>query len=113
MVRGRCFGFSAPDPDSSPEPEWPSDPTGHSGLRSDPATSVSGESNFESAEEEPRCLEWTGQEENPNPEEWTIEEEPYQETETELDPLASSTFLQGELWTELRPPISLIENLFS
>ena len=44
-----------------------------------------------------------------------IEEEPYQEieTETEQDPLASSTFLEGELWTEPRPPISLIENLFS
>ena len=111
-VRGRRFGFSAPDPDSSPEPKQPSDPTGHSGLRSDPATSVSGESNFESAEEEPRCLEWTGQEENPNLEERTIEEEPYQETETELNPLASSTFLQGELWTEPRPPISPIENLF-
>ena len=111
--RGRCFGFSAPDPDSSPKPERPSDPTGHSGLRSDPAASVSGESNFESAEEEPRCLERTGQEENPNLEERTIEEEPYQETKTELDPLASSTFLQGELWTEPRPPISPIENLFS
>ena len=88
MFRGRCFGFSAPDPDLSPEPEQPSDPTGHSGLRSDPATSVSGELNFESTEGEPRCLEQTGQEENPNPEEWMIEEEPYRETdnETELDP---------------------------
>ena len=73
------------------------------------------ELNFKSAEEEPRCLEWTGQEENPNPEEQTIEEEAYRETdnETELNPLASSTFLRGELWTELRPPISLIKNLFS
>ena len=115
MFRGKCFGFSAPDPDSSPEPKQPSDPTGHSGLRSNPATSVSGESNFESAEEEPRCLERTGQEENPNPEEQTTEEEPYQETnnETKLDPLASSTFLRGELWTKPRPPISLIKNLFS
>ena len=111
--RGRRFGFSAPDPDLSPKPKWPSDPTGHSGLRSDPATSVSGESNFESAEEEPRCLEQTGQEENPNPKERTIEEELYQETETKLDPLASSTFLQGELWTKPRPPISPIKNLFS
>ena len=44
-----------------------------------------------------------------------IEEEPYQEieTETKQDPLASSTFLEGELWTKLRPPISLIKNLFS
>ena len=42
-----------------------------------------------------------------------IEEEPYQETKTELNPLASSTFLRGELWTEPRPPISPIENLFS
>ena len=57
MFRGRHFGFSAPEPDSSPEPEQTSDPTGHSGLRSEPATPVSGESNFESAEEEPRCLE--------------------------------------------------------
>ena len=44
-----------------------------------------------------------------------MKEEPYRETdiETKLDPLASSTSLRGELWTELRPPISLIENLFS
>ena len=92
MFRGRCFGFSAPDPDSSPEPKQTSDPTGHSGIRSDPATSISGESNFDSAEEEP-----------------------YQKTdiETELDPLASSTFLRGELWTEPRPPISPINNLFA
>ena len=99
MFRGRCFGFSAPDLDSSPKPEWTSDPTGHSGLRSDPATSVFGELNFDSAEEEPRCLEQTGQEENPNLAERTIEEEPYQETDikTELDLLASSTFLREEL----------------
>ena len=103
--RGRRFSFSAPDPDPSPKPKQPSDPTGQSGLRSDPATSVSGESDFESAEEEPRCLEQTGQEENPNPEERTIEEEPYRETdnETKLDPLTSSTFLRGELWTKPRP----------
>ena len=113
MFRGRRFGFSAPDPELSSKPEQPSDPTGHSGLRSNPATPVSGELDFKSAEEEPRCLEQTGQEENPNPEERTIEEEPYQETETKLNPLASSTFLRGELWTEPRPPISLIENLFS
>ena len=112
MFRGRHFGFSAPDPDSSPKPKRPSDPTGHSGLRSEPATSVSGELNFESTEE-PRRLEQTGQEENPNLEEQTIEKEPYQEIETKLDPLASSTFLRGELWTEPRPPISPIENLFS
>ena len=42
-----------------------------------------------------------------------IEEEPYQETETELDPLASSTIIRGELWTELRLPNSPIKNLFS
>ena len=44
-----------------------------------------------------------------------IEEEPYQEIdiETELDPLASSTFLGGKLWTKPRPPISPIKNLFS
>ena len=42
-----------------------------------------------------------------------IEEEPYQETETELGPLASSTFLRGELWIKPRPLISPIENLFS
>ena len=115
MFRGRHFGFSAPDPDLSHKPEWTSDPTGHSGLRSNPATSVSGESNFNSAEEEPRCLEQTGWEEDPSPTEWTIEEEPYQETdiETKFDPLASSTFLRGELWTEPRLPISLIKNLFS
>ena len=114
-IRGRRFGFSAPDPDSSPEPKQTSDPTGHSGIRSDPATSISGESNFDSAEEEPRHLEQTGQEENPNLAEQTIEEEPYQETDikTKLDPLASSTFLRGELWTKLRPPISPIDNLFS
>ena len=84
-------------------------------MRSDPATSVSGESNFESAEEEPRCLEQTGQEENPNLAEQMIEEEPYRETniKTKLDPLASSTILRGELWTEPRPPISPIDNLFS
>ena len=113
--RGRHFGFSAPDPDLSPKPKQTSDPTGHSGIKSDPATSVSGESNFDSAEEEPRCLEQTGKEENSNLAEWTMEEEPYRETdiETELDPLASSTFLRGELWIELRPPISLIDNLFS
>ena len=113
--RGRRFGSSAPDPDSSLRPKRPSDPTGHSGLRSDPATSVSGGSNFESTKEEPRHLEQTGQEENPNLEEWTIEEEPYRETdnETKLDPLASSTSLRGELWTKLRPPISPIKNLFS
>ena len=115
MFRGRCFGFSAPDPDSSPKPEWTSDPTGHSGLRSNPATSVSGESNFESAEEEPRCLEQTRQEKNPNLAEQMIEEEPYWETDikTKLDPLASSTILRGELWTEPRPLISPINNLFS
>ena len=41
------------------------------------------------------------------------EEEPHQETdnETELDPLASSTFLRGELWTKPRPPISPINNI--
>ena len=102
MFRGRRFCFSAPDPDSSPKPEQTSDPTGHSGLRSGPATSVSGESNSKSAEEEPRRLEQTGQEENPNLEEQTIEEEPYREPDnkTELDPLASSTFLRGELWTK-------------
>ena len=113
--KGRHFGFSAPDPDSSPEPEQTSDPTGHSGLKSNPVTSVSGELNFDSAEEEPRHLEQTRQEENPNLAEQMIEEEPYQETdiETELDPLASSTFLRGELWTKPRPPISPIENLFS
>ena len=30
-----------------------------------------------------------------------------------INPLASLTFLRGELWTELRPPISPIKNLFS
>ena len=113
MFRGRRFSFSAPDPDLSPKPKQLSDPTGHSRVRSDPATSVSGESGFESAEEEPRRLEQTRQEENPNPEEWMIEEEPYQETETKLDPLASSTFSQGELWIKPRPSISPIRNLFS
>ena len=90
-------------------------PTGHLELRSNPATSVSEELNFHSAEEEPRCLEQTRQEEDPSPTEQMIEEEPYQEieTETELNPLASSTFLRGELWIELRPPITPIENLFS
>ena len=115
MFRGRCFCFSAPDPESSPEPEQTSDPTGHSELRSNPATSVSGESNFNSTEEEPRCLEQTRWEEDPSLTKWTIEEEPYQETETEteLDLLASSTFLRRELWIEPRPLTSLIENLFS
>ena len=115
MFRGRCFGFSAPDPDLSPEPKQTSDPTGHSGLRSNPATSISGELNFDSAKEEPRCLEWTKWEEDPHLTEQMIEEEPYQETdiETEIDPLGSSTFPRGELWTEPRPPISLIKNLFS
>ena len=115
MFKGRCFGFSAPDPDLSPEPEQTSDPRGHSELRSNPATSVSGELNFDSTEEELRRLEQIGQEENPNLTEWTIEEEPYRETETEtkLNPLASSTFLRGELWIELRPLISPIDNLFS
>ena len=53
--------------------------------------------------------------EDPSPTEWTIEEEHYWEIETkaEWDPLASSTFLEGELWTELRPSVSPIENLFS
>ena len=110
--KGRCFGFSAPNPDLSPEPEQTSDPRGHSELRSDPATSVFKESNFQSAEEEPRCLEQTGQEESPSPKEQMIEEEPYQETGTEPNPLASSTIIRGELWTELRPPNSPIKNLF-
>ena len=55
----------------------------------------------------------TRQEENPSPTEWTIEEEPYQETETELDPLASSTIIRSELWTEPGPLNSPIKNLFS
>ena len=33
------------------------------------------------------------------------------ESETDLDPLASSTIIQGELWTEPRPPNSPIDNL--
>ena len=93
----------------SPEPEQTSDPTGHSRVRSDPATSVSGESGFESAEENPRYR--TGQEDNPSTGEET--KQPYQESETDLDPLASSTIIRGELWTEPRPPNSPIENLFS
>ena len=40
-----------------------------------------------------------------------IEGEPYQETKTVLDLLASSTFLRGELWTKPRPLNSPIENL--
>ena len=98
----------------SPEPERISDPTGHSRVRSDPATSVSGESGFESAEENPRYQ--TGQEDNPSTGEetkWPVEEQPYQESETDLDPLALSTIIRGELWTEPRPPNSPIENLFS
>ena len=95
--------------------EWPSDPTGHSRLRTDPATSVSGESDFESAEENPYYR--TGQEENPSTREETkqpVEENPYlEESETNLNPLASSIIIRGELWTELRPPNSPIENLFS
>ena len=113
MFRGRHFGFSAPNPDSLPEPEQTSDPRGHSALKYDPATSVSGESIFESAEEEPRHLEQTGQDESSSPKEQTIEEEPYQETETKLDPLAFSTIIRGELWTEPRPLNSPIKNLFS
>ena len=35
------------------------------------------------------------------------------ESETDLDPLASSTIIRGELWTEPRPPNSPIDNLFS
>ena len=114
MFRGRRFGFSAPDQDSSPEPERISDPTGHSRVRSDPATSVSGESGFESAEENPRYR--TGQEDNPSTGEtkWPVEENLYlEESETDLNPLASSTIIRGELWTEPRPPNSPIENLFS
>ena len=110
---GRCLGFSAPNPEASPEPKQTSDPRGHLEQRSDPATSVSGESNFDSAEEEPRCLEQIGQEGNPDPTEQTTEEEPYQETKTKLDPLTFSTFLRGELWIKPRPPISPIKNLFS
>ena len=108
MFRRRHLGFSTRD-----EPET-SDPTRHSEQRSDPATSVSGESGFESAEEKPRYR--TRQEDNPSTGEETerpVEEKPYQETETDLDPLASSTIVEGELWTEPRPPNSPIENLFS
>ena len=68
---------------------------------------------FQSTEEEPRHLEQTGQEESPSPTEQIIEEEPYQETKTELDPLASSTFFRGELWTEPGPLNSPIKNLIS
>ena len=82
-------------------------------MKSNPATSVSGESNFKSTEEEPSHPEQTGQEEDPSPTEQMIEKEPYQETKTELNPLASSTFLEGELWTEPRPPNSPLKNLFS
>ena len=108
MFRRRHLGFSARD-----EPET-SDPTRHSEQRSDPATSVSGESGFESAEENP-CYR-TRPEENPSTREeteWPVEENPYQEIETNLDPLASSTIIRGGLWTELRPLNSPIENLFS
>ena len=112
MFRGRHLGFSVPNSDPSPEPEHTSDPRGHSEQRSNPATSVSGESKLDSTEEEPRHLGQTGQEENLSPTKQLIEKEPYQETNTKLDPLASSTFLRGELWIKPRPLISPIKNFF-
>ena len=109
--RGRCFGISAPNSDSSPKPKWTSDLTGHSELRANPPTSVSGKLNFYSTEEEPRHLEWTRQEESSSPK-WLIEEELYLETENKLHPLASSTIIRGELWTEPRLLNSPIKNDF-
>ena len=109
MFRRRHLGFSARD-----EPET-SDLARHSEQKSDPATSVSGESGFESTEENPRYR--TRQEENPSTREETkqpVEENPYlEESEIDLNPLASSTIIRGELRTKPRPLNSLIKNLFS
>ena len=104
----RQLRFSAPGPDSELEPETLEQKT-------DPDVYTSGESAFESAEEEPSTIKLKGREEIPSPRTEQEEEISLFDNETDTNPLASSNIWEGTLYTEPRPkpPINPLENLLS